>query len=221
MGNQTLDLAALASPYPVLARSLQLPYADGTATVARLVRRDGWKAIDALYADLPQTSEQMLHLDKLLAREPAVPVKIDGTALATALPGLQEVWHDNLGEAELLTMLADVAPSLTARQAAAGWGGDHYVALDRAGDPLPVPLVVGAITWDTEADAKEFATLFEEFLDAHIPDGALQRDQRTVVYATGIPSSLDAARVMEAAWSVVEVGKPVGKPVGKAKGGRR
>ena len=129
-GNQALDLADLVD-YPVLARSLQLPYADGAMTIAALVRAQGWPAVDALYSALPTTTEQMLHLDKLLAREAAVAVVADPAALAAQLPGQRVVWQDNLGEASLLTMLADVEPAPVARAAAAGWGGDRYLALDR------------------------------------------------------------------------------------------
>lgn len=219
MGNQTLDMASLASPYPVLARSLQLPYADGTATVARLVRDKGWKAVDALYDDLPETSEQMLHLDKLQSREPARDVQIDGAALAAKLPGLSSVWHDTMGEAELLAMLANVAPSLTAREAAAGWGGDRLVALDRAKDPMTVPLVVYAVAWDTTEDAEQFAELFADYLhDASPRDHAIDRKGDTVVVATGIPESVSAKTVLAAAWGATKVGTKVGT---KARKGAR
>ncbi len=217
MGNQTLDMAALASPYPVLARSLQLPYADGTATVARLVRDKGWKAVDALYEDLPQTSEQMLHLDKLMSREPARDVQIDAAVLTRKLPGLSSVWHDTMGEAELLAMLANVAPSLTAREGAAGWGGDRLVALDRAKDPMTVPLVVYVAAWDTEADAEQFATLFADYLHEVSPrDHAIDRKGDTVVVATGIPGGVNAATVVSAAWEATRVG-----PKGRGKGARK
>ena len=217
MGNQTLDMAALASPYPVLARSLQLPYADGTATVARLVRDKGWKAVDALYTDLPQTSEQMLHLDKLLSRESARDVQIDAAALVAKLPGLASVWHDTIGEAELLAMLANVAPSLTAREAAAGWGGDRLVALDRPKDPMVVPLVVYAVAWDTEADAEQFASLFGDYLLEVSPrDHAIDRRGDTVVVAVGIPSGVSANTVVRATWAATKVG-----PKSRGKGARK
>jgi hypothetical protein len=208
MGNQTLDLASTVSPHPVLARSLQLPYADGTATVARLVRKKGWAAIDALYLDLPTTSEQMLHIDKLLTREPAIAVAIDGGAIAAALPGLHEVWHDTLGEAELLAMVADVAPSLTARKIAGGWGGDRYVVLDSKSKPLEVPLVVLAIAWDSAADAREFAEAFAEYLDVHVPSPHfIDRKKDVVLVGVGVPEASRVASVKTAAWAAVTVGK--------------
>lgn len=220
MGNQTLDLASTVSPHPVLARSLQLPYADGTATVARLVRKKGWTAIDELYRDLPETSEQMLHIDKLLAREPAVAVALDGDAIARSVPGVEQVWHDTLGEAELLAMVADVAPSLSARKVAAGWGGDKYVVFDRKADPLEVPLVVLAVAWDTQADAREFAETFGEYLDVHVPSPHfIDRRKDVVIVGVGVPESAKPAAVQAAAWQAVRVGKAAAASPASEKGG--
>ena len=219
MGNQTLDLASTVSPHPVLARSLQLPYADGTATVARLVRKKGWTAIDALYRDLPTTSEQMLHIDKLIAREPAIGVALDGQAIAASVPGLSEVWHDTLGEAELLAMVADVAPSLTARKVASGWGGDRFVVLDRKDAPLSVPLVVLAIAWDTAADAREFADTFAEYLEMHVPSPHfIDRRKDVVLVGVGVPEASRVAAVQAAAWSAVTVGKAAARSAKKDPG---
>lgn len=219
MGNQTLDLASTVSPHPVLARSLQLPYADGTATVARLVRKKGWAAVDALYADLPTTSEQMLHIDKLLAREPAIGVRLEGAPIALAAGGVREVWYDTLGEAELLAMVADVAPSLSARKATSGWGGDAYRVFDRPGDPLPVPLVVGAVAWDTVTDAEEFSETFGEYLDVHVPSRHfLDRRKDVVVFGVGVPESASIDAVRNAAWSAVTIDRSGAGTKGKGKG---
>ncbi|MCH9680605.1 MAG: hypothetical protein K0V04_04155, partial [Deltaproteobacteria bacterium] len=206
MGNQVLDLAGNMSPYPVLLRSLQLPYADGTATVARLVRDKGWEAVDALYEQLPESSEQMLHIDKLLARELPLSAKVDVGVFDELLPDTKMVWHDTLGEADLLTMLAHVEPSTVARRAAAGWGGDHYVAIDRQGDQLwSVPLIVGVIAWDTDKDAEEFAEVFSKYLEMEVPEHAIDRRGDRVLFATGIPPGLDASKLMSTAWKGVHV----------------
>lgn len=213
MGNQVLDLAAMASTYPILVRSLQLPYADGTATVMRLVRDKGWEAVDALYEKLPESSEQMLHIDKLLAREAPIPVKLDAAALQGLWPEAALVWHDGLGEAELLAMLAHVQRSTVARRAAAGWGGDGYVAVERKdGAAEGVPTIVAATVWDSEDDAEEFEEVFGEYLRTMVPDHAIDRRDDTVLFATGIPAEIDASRLLSAAWKGVHVGPRPEKP---------
>ena len=216
MGDQALELAGAASPYPILARSLQMPYADGTATIIRLVNARGWEAVDALYDDLPRTSEQMLHLDKLLAREPARAVEVDHTRLESVL-GLQRIWHDELGEASLLCMLAEVEPTLVARKAAAGWGGDQLVAFDREGDPLPAPVVVAAVVWDSEQDAKEFEAAFARYLDEVVQEGTfIARRDDLVVFGTRLPAQLDPQAVLEASLAATSLPRST-KPTKPAK----
>lgn len=215
-GNQALDLAELASPHPILARSLQMPYTDGTATVAKLVKEQGWSAIDKLYADLPDTSEQMLHLDKLLADEPARPAKIDEAGIAAVLPGMKMVWHDQVGEADLLAMIAQVEKSVVARRACAGWGGDHFVVFDDPKKPLPAPVVVGVIAWDTVEDAKEAETSFARYLRNVTPGKTfVERKGDTFVFGLSIPQDVASDDVRKAAWRSVSVGKS-----GKSKKGK-
>src|SRR5690606_706009 len=139
----------------------------------RLARDQGWAAVDKLYQELPTTTEQMLHLDKLASREPAKPVKIDPGPLLELVSDHRVAWEDELGEASLLAMIADVAPPYAARSAAAGWGGDRYVVLERETNLAAAPLLVGVIAWDSEREAKEFEPLFQRYLEAHKPDAHL------------------------------------------------
>lgn len=211
-GNQALDLADLVD-HPILARSMQLPYADGAATIAAVVRERGWPAVDALYKDLPTTTEQMLHPAKLLAREAPVAITVHPEALVAALPGRRAVWEDNIGEASLLTMLADVESSPTARAAATGWGGDRYIALDR--DPVELaPIIVGLIAWDSEAEAAEFEPVFRVYLDKVMPGAHhLERRHDQVLFATQLRDPDARKAVVAHAWSAFTVaGKPSTSP---------
>ncbi|MGB1016192.1 MAG: hypothetical protein ACPG4T_18800, partial [Nannocystaceae bacterium] len=193
--NLTLDIPSTVD-HAILVRSLQMPYAFGTATVARLVQLDGWSAVDKLYQQLPTTSEQMIHLDKLRSREPAIPVTPNLDAIATAFPQHNVIWQDTLGEASLLAMLAEVEPSVQARKHAGGWGGDRYVALDRREHPAMVPMIAGALAWDSRADAKEFEPAFRTYLDRVMPrQYVVERNGSTVVYILRIPDPATRANI--------------------------
>jgi hypothetical protein len=217
MGNQNLDLMGDVSPYPILARSLQMPYADGTATILRLVRAKGWEAVSALYDDMPTTTEQMLHIDKLLAREPAIGVHIDAKPIAGQL-GLSKIWHDDLGEAALLAMLAQVERSTAARRATEGWGGDAFVVFDDPKKPLPTPVIVGLVTWDTQRDAEEFEASFQKYVQpdaataarghAGIDGALLRRRGRDVLFALRVPTRVDHDALAETAWAAITVEPP-------------
>ena len=206
LGDQVLTLSS-ALPHPILARSLQLPYADGAATVTRLARTRGWAAVDALYSDLPTTSEQMLHIDKLLAREPAVPVTARCEVVTGALPDFAIVWEDTLGEASLLTMLADVEKAAQARDAAEGWGGDRYLVLDRRHAPAVVPTILGMVAWDTESDARMFESAFARYLERAMPNTyILEQRGKQIVYATRVPDARTRATLKKIAWKSFGVG---------------
>jgi hypothetical protein len=106
----------------VLQRSLTAPYADGLVLVQALRRRGGWPAVDAVWRALPDTTEQLLHLDELDAREPAKPVSAPPNArLGSGFhPALDEV----MGEQSLRILLEEWTRRAEAASAAAGWGGD-------------------------------------------------------------------------------------------------
>ncbi len=206
-GDQMLALAGVIDN-PILARLLQLPYGDGAATVARIARDHGWAAVDALYADLPTTSEQMLHVDKLLAREPAIAIQTDSAKLLARLPNYRQVWADELGEATLLAMLADVASVKVARQAAAGWGGDRFVVIERATDSAVhrLPIAVGLIAWDRSIDADEFETSFRVYLEAKMPGAfVFERRGSEFLYATRVVDASNRRLITELGWQIFTV----------------
>ena len=211
ISDSNLGVDERLTPYPILARMLQMPYGDGTATVVALAQKQGWAAVDALYEDLPQTTEQMLHLDKLQKREPARPIKVDTGALLADIPGYSVSYEDNIGEAALLAMIAETENTRTARNAAAGWGGDRMVALDRSDSPGPAPLVIGLIAWDSEKDAKEFEPAFRAYLERRkAGQFLLERKRDKLVFATQLGEE-DPKRVSKAAWKAFQVGKAAKK----------
>lgn len=215
---------SMGIPHPILARQMQMPYTDGTMNVVRLARDEGWAAVDALYEDMPTTSEQMLHLDKLAVREPAIPLRIDTAPLLAVTPGHAAVWEDELGEATILSMLADVAAPHAARAAAAGWGGDRFVAFEHETDPAAAPLLVGVIVWDSVAEAKEFEPVFRDYLEQRKPgEFLLERKGAKVLYATHFAEALADAKpgpakaLSKAAWSAFTVDKSKSKAKNRSK----
>ncbi len=102
----------------------------------------------------------------------------------------------------------------TARAAAAGWGGDRFVALDLEGTPAAAPMVVGLVAWDTERDAREFESVFRTYLERKkAGDHLLERKRSRIVFATHMGET-DPKRVSQAAWKTFKVSKP---PKGKSK----
>ncbi|HEX8770589.1 MAG TPA: hypothetical protein VF711_07470 [Acidimicrobiales bacterium] len=131
----------------VVARLLSYPYVVGPRLVDALVQAGGEARLEQALLDPPVTSEQTLHPDKFLAGESVVPV--DKPA-----PEGKVVDRGVLGEVVLLLMLEEVLPNPVARKAAAGWGGDHYVAWSSAAKTC----VKWAIKMDTPTDTAELVS---------------------------------------------------------------
>jgi hypothetical protein len=109
----------------VMRTSLVAPYIYGTLFVHALRRRGGWAEVDRAWDNAPATSEQILHVDKWLAREP--PLTVTPPTFASLGPGWTVADEDS--EGELGTRIAFeewMNPGLAA-DASAGWGGDRGV----------------------------------------------------------------------------------------------
>jgi hypothetical protein len=171
-----LELTSAASPVAartprVLQNALAAPYADGFALVKALRRRGGYAAVDALFRRLPATTEQVLHLDKLDLREPAIDVR--APAAPASMPGFQVIFEDTMGEQGLRIVLEEWAPRGAAVSAAAGWGGDRYVVLERRDDASASREL--ALAWHLTMDTPKDATELTAVLTAHLGSGCTER----------------------------------------------
>ena len=136
----------------ILLTLLSFPYATGPELVERIRASGGQRRLDESFSAPPTTSEHLLHPEKFLAREAGVtvaPPKADG-----------EVYDEGvLGELGLLLMLAEEVDQGIAARAAAGWGGDWYVAW-RQGDQSCVRT---DIVMDSAAHAAELSEALSQW----------------------------------------------------------
>ncbi len=134
----------------------------------------GRRVKDAL-ADLPQSSEQMLHPEKYWDRAKRDhPIVVDDKSVERwlAAPGRHVVYYDTVGELlcavltapadEPLDMTAAVAAGYWTNDAAMGWGGDRFYLLAEgesaadAGKRLSGLRGVWITFWDSASDPEEF-----------------------------------------------------------------
>jgi hypothetical protein len=137
----------LRSAPPFQRERLVFPYQAGASFVAQVHRAGGFALVNRLYDAPPSSTEHILHPEKYLAGELAVPVR------APAAPGGWQVLRSgHVGEL-LIGAILDVCNERPVSHAAAvGWGGDAFSVVTR-GDQGGLLLVT---TWDTEGDAREF-----------------------------------------------------------------
>lgn len=141
----------------ILVNELLFPYEAGMTFVLAVYGEGGWDALNAAYANLPQTSEQIIHPDKYLSGEGAAGVMARDTG-ALLGEGWSPVWQTALGEFYLREHLKTELPTRRSATAAAGWGGDSF-QLYRHDDSGAAAWTLDLV-WDSADDAREFAEAY-------------------------------------------------------------
>jgi hypothetical protein len=149
--------SAAADIPEIVGQLLSYPYAVGPGLVEALVDAGGEARLEEALANPPVTSEQTLHPEKFLSGEGAASVPkpvADGKIFDRGV----------LGEVVLLLMLQDVLPRPVARKAAAGWGGDQYVAWAK-GDKT---CVRWSMVMDTPTDTAELVSALRKWEESNV-----------------------------------------------------
>jgi hypothetical protein len=173
-----------------LRESLLFPYDQGMQWVMQLYKRDGWPLVSKAFTDLPQSTEQILHVDKYFARE--APIKLSLPNIASALGnGWKQVDVDVNGEWGYYLILNEYLKSdVESKRAAAGWGGD-ISGLYEGRKPGEVAIAQISV-WDTEPDAVEFFNAYA------------RRTEGRYKSASILPLKAVAGATEEKAWSTEE-----------------
>jgi len=151
-GNGNSNGVFETAPHAVRQLFLFAPL-EGLKFVAYLSRHGGHAAINDAFLDPPVTTEQVLHPEKYLSKEEAIPVLLPNLAKKLG-PHWTRKDTGILGEYFLRTYLERDTSKEVANVAAEGWGGSQYQLLHGPGNQR---LFVLLSVWDTHADASDFA----------------------------------------------------------------
>ncbi len=157
-----------------LQENLLFPYGYGASFLQKAwAKEPSWKSVNKIYAELPASTEQILHPEKYLTdRDNPKPVQTENPA--AKLAGNWEISYQNvLGEFSLGLLLSLHLSEEHARRSAAGWGGDRVLLLENeSGEDA----VFVSTVWDASEDAGEFFQAMEEWFQKRFPD-ALKADE--------------------------------------------
>lgn len=146
------DVAGDDGVPPIVRRSLIAPYRDGLLFVHALRRQGGWKLVNSAFEKPPASTEQVLHVERFLARE--APVLVD--VVPPAGSGWQKVLSDVWGEQSVRLLFEEWQPRPEAATSAGGWGGDRIAVFSRGQERI--------LTWhlvlDDEAAAARYLRAF-------------------------------------------------------------
>jgi hypothetical protein len=152
--------AVLAKMPAILREPLLFPYTAGLTLLLGDFQRGGFAAVDQRFANPPDSTEQILHADKLASAEKPVPVSFPADLAGRLGSGWSVALQDTLGEFQLEILLRDAGgePASVSRPAAAGWGGDRVAVVE---GPAGATGVVLDTAWDTNADAAQFSAALD------------------------------------------------------------
>ncbi len=146
------------APKPLRA-SLLFPYDQGREWAQALYEQGGWDALSKAYQSLPQSTEQILHIDKYLAREQ--PEKINLPDIAKLLgANWRRIDSDVNGEWGYYLILNQFIAEDDSKRAAAGWAGDRYALYEQKGTNRV--FLIHVSTWDSDHEALEFVEAYAE-----------------------------------------------------------
>jgi hypothetical protein len=155
-GSDPEAAAILAETPAILSRSLLFPYEAGIAFVQPKQLGGGWAAVDAVYEQLPTSTEQILHPEKYDAGEAPIAVTMPSDLAGGMGDGWSVALEDTWGEFQTGVWLGDSGvQAAAATDAAAGWGGDRLALLDGPDDRWALAM---QFAWDSGADADAFET---------------------------------------------------------------
>ncbi len=180
---------------PFILDSMMGVYLKGLGFVFA-VQEQGWSAVEKLYTEYPpQSTEQILHPEKWLAREAPVSFEWPKFDRVPALKGWELLDEDVLGEFQWRTVFKVNGLEPEAASAAAGWGGDRYAVFKRHDGNATLLLLRTA--WDTEADAKKFVDAYQRVLaakyaDAPVPTRVVRKGVDVFVVEGADEASIDS-----------------------------
>ncbi|HVJ92568.1 MAG TPA: DUF6782 family putative metallopeptidase [Labilithrix sp.] len=114
---------SIANVPHILRSTLISPYIDGLAFVHALRKKGGFPMVDRAWQTPPTTTEQVLHVEKWEAHEPALAIEAPSARALGA--GWNKDDEDTMGELGLALAFEEWIDHADARRAAAGWGGDR------------------------------------------------------------------------------------------------
>lgn len=137
-------------------------YLKGAAFVFA-VQEGGWSAVEQLYREYPpQSTEQILHPAKWLAREGPSTISWPDLARVRELRDWELLDDDVLGEAQWRVVFNVQGMQAESVAAADGWDGDRYAVFKRRNSDATLLLMRTA--WDNVAEATQFAGAYRRLL---------------------------------------------------------
>ncbi|RME47115.1 MAG: hypothetical protein D6795_14535 [Deltaproteobacteria bacterium] len=157
MGLAETTFQKLGGAPRIVREELLFPYTAGAGFVQAALQRGSWKRIDAIYEDLPLSTEQVLHPARYF-EERDLPIELSLAPLEERFGAA--FFRNVLGELGFRVLFEAYFERETAARLAEGWDGDRFLAWDVDG----AVALASISAWDSLADAIEFFGAYRTLL---------------------------------------------------------
>lgn len=196
LGNSVNDaLDASEGIPPFIMETMMGVYMKGLGFVFA-VQEKGWSEVEKLYTEYPpQSTEQILHPQKWSAHEAPSRITFGTLEKVPALKDWELLDTDVLGEFRWRVIFKEQGLRAEAETAAAGWDGDRYAVFKRKDSDATLLLL--STSWDSAAQAEEFATAYSRLLarkyaDAPEPARVVQKKENVYIVEGGNEKDIKA-----------------------------
>jgi hypothetical protein len=154
------EIDKLAARLPSFLRELtSFPYRDGSQYVNWAFAASGWSGVNALYADPPTTTAQVLHPEKYFLRREQ-PLRFFPVALLRRFDN-RPIVEQSLGELLIRALLLSAHAPKGAAEIASGWRGDQLFSFRNT----DLFYIFWFSSWPNEISADEFLDAYSKVLE--------------------------------------------------------
>jgi hypothetical protein len=163
------------------------PYIEGMGFMQRGLQAGGWKRLNSLFNDPPNTTREIFEPQAYFEKQPLPKISLPHPAPLASINGLNFLTENAMGELGYYALLGQLISEDEARTVATGWLGDRYLLYERAGAGQSAEVaqkarqytLVARTRWSSPESALAFFRDYHSTLARKYPE--LAPDQRSSI----------------------------------------
>ena len=161
------------------------PYIEGMGFMQRGLQAGGWKRLNSLFDDPPNTTKEIFEPEAYFEKQPLPKISLPHPAALAGISGLSFLAENTMGELGYYALLGQLISEDEAKSVATRWLADRYLLYERAGaEPTPgltrgsrQYILVSQTRWSSFESALAFFRDYHAILAHKYPE--LAPDQRS------------------------------------------
>jgi hypothetical protein len=201
----------LAAPL-FMREQLLFPYTDGFNFIRQMYQANGSAGVDDVFRNPPESTAQILHLDKYRNHVAPVEVSLPDLEAGSLGPGWRTIKSNVLGELDLRLILTQLTDSTRGVRGASGWAGDRWLLLEKDGRQA---LVIKSV-WDSDNEARTFLETFALAMKNRFPGAKEEEASSTRQALTAATAATEVRRDGATVVAIIAFDRPTAEAIASA-----